>query len=542
MEENHKNKLLAPSIPRGIVQRRVKILARIIKIAWSALLGAIPALLFSLTLYIVNQRIIWSLSSCFSSSLWFNGLKHPLHILTWNGIRFLCFLPAGLFNFTLDLIRGVGWAKEVSSAGAFTFYYERFETWLSAVIPWCIVGAILGISILFWAKRPFRRFLKINAMLFIILIILISLLFIERIPWIKGNEPLPSPLPGYEKPVVSLPQGLKIVELSPSDYAKKYPHISQFDETRIQNDDWSRKGEILFTYTNRTKQYRLIYYFNRFENRPEENLDRYSVEKKCPWVYSLWVKERGVHAWKLLGPFLPCVGFDDYPVLDLTAKIEYLKDDSLQWILRERKKEEYVWQPAHLRPIKEDGKIWLCTLPLSIYTTDLDHDGLSDIEEAALLTDPLKPDSDGDGICDGLDSSPLGWFNDKKIDAGLEVSVLEKILNPPHFHIIDPKDSLSLNILKCSDLRPDINSSHNIILTLKDNEIGVFRNRNGTGEVHIICTYEFSKVHTFFFGLFGIVYYELRHGPLAARGLLAICVRTLKREWKLIDYILWMVS
>jgi hypothetical protein len=60
---------------------------------------------------------------------------------------------------------------------------------------------------------------------------------------------------------------------------------------------------------------------------------------------------------------------------------------------------------------------WSCTIPAvpasgaptnsSSVGPDRDHDGLSDDDEARLLTDPDNPDTDGDGCPDGLDDAPL---------------------------------------------------------------------------------------------------------------------------------------
>jgi len=44
---------------------------------------------------------------------------------------------------------------------------------------------------------------------------------------------------------------------------------------------------------------------------------------------------------------------------------------------------------------------------ISEQTKDTDKDGLPDIVEARMSTDPNKPDSDGDGVLDGKDSNPL---------------------------------------------------------------------------------------------------------------------------------------
>jgi len=50
---------------------------------------------------------------------------------------------------------------------------------------------------------------------------------------------------------------------------------------------------------------------------------------------------------------------------------------------------------------------WSPTWKLSVERKDTDGDGLSDAEEAYILTDPANPDTDGDGWSDGNDPNPL---------------------------------------------------------------------------------------------------------------------------------------
>jgi len=52
----------------------------------------------------------------------------------------------------------------------------------------------------------------------------------------------------------------------------------------------------------------------------------------------------------------------------------------------------------------QDGLI--LTLHLNKITRDSDKDGLTDIVERKFMTDPYNPDTDGDGIPDGVDSNP----------------------------------------------------------------------------------------------------------------------------------------
>jgi hypothetical protein len=61
-----------------------------------------------------------------------------------------------------------------------------------------------------------------------------------------------------------------------------------------------------------------------------------------------------------------------------------------------------------IRAIDATGRIsWSPAWTIQIPRVDTDNDGLSDAEESFLLTDPRNPDTDGDGLLDGNDPTPL---------------------------------------------------------------------------------------------------------------------------------------
>ena len=61
-----------------------------------------------------------------------------------------------------------------------------------------------------------------------------------------------------------------------------------------------------------------------------------------------------------------------------------------------------------IRAIDATGRIsWSPAWTIPVPRVDADSDGLSDAEESFLLTDPRNPDTDGDGLLDGNDPTPL---------------------------------------------------------------------------------------------------------------------------------------
>ncbi|HEY4183501.1 MAG TPA: PQQ-binding-like beta-propeller repeat protein [Polyangia bacterium] len=62
---------------------------------------------------------------------------------------------------------------------------------------------------------------------------------------------------------------------------------------------------------------------------------------------------------------------------------------------------------AALARMHQKMESWSSTLEPPVVFADRDHDGLTDLTEAAFGTDPDKADTDGDGVPDGRDPAPL---------------------------------------------------------------------------------------------------------------------------------------
>ncbi len=73
--------------------------------------------------------------------------------------------------------------------------------------------------------------------------------------------------------------------------------------------------------------------------------------------------------------------------------------------IRELDPAKIYFPPVGLAPKRTARGLYL-DIPLEALTRDSDGDGLTDLAEARLLTDPAAPDTDGDGIPDGADPLP----------------------------------------------------------------------------------------------------------------------------------------
>lgn len=106
--------------------------------------------------------------------------------------------------------------------------------------------------------------------------------------------------------------------------------------------------------------------------------------------------------------------YSKYPLIDTGGNVQ------IEACLRSGK--GYTHWPMSIPQVVKDGL--LITFDLETLRKDSDGDGLTDIEEARLRTDPFKLDTDEDGIPDHLDLNPR--CNVPRTD---RTSVYEAILN-----------------------------------------------------------------------------------------------------------------
>jgi hypothetical protein len=90
--------------------------------------------------------------------------------------------------------------------------------------------------------------------------------------------------------------------------------------------------------------------------------------------------------------------------------------------------DDVQYAPADLVPRKAQTGIYL-DIPIRALLLDSDGDGLTDLAEERLLTDPRQGDSDGDGTMDGLDATPTIPTTDLPApEAGVLAEVLAAVI------------------------------------------------------------------------------------------------------------------
>lgn len=93
------------------------------------------------------------------------------------------------------------------------------------------------------------------------------------------------------------------------------------------------------------------------------------------------------------------------PAGDPAAKIKELEKKLYDMKLPQAERQKAMTQYTQLQSLNSLGKTY--KLSLQALRLDTDKDGLTDLVEKRIGTDPTKPDTDGDGVNDGLDANPL---------------------------------------------------------------------------------------------------------------------------------------
>lgn len=154
-------------------------------------------------------------------------------------------------------------------------------------------------------------------------------------------------------------------------------------------------------------------------------------------------------------PHLPIL---DGGVLQVAADLREIDDKSI------------TFPPVGLHAKrKKQGLMLRC--PLADLRRDSDHDGLTDLEEGRLATDPADPDTDHDGLRDGDDPAPLG--------ADKPTTPEQEVREAAYEQIVGRFVKGQLLIEKSKGPRLDVRGVKYRLVTLRPDELDAYVKRFG---------------------------------------------------------------
>lgn len=156
-------------------------------------------------------------------------------------------------------------------------------------------------------------------------------------------------------------------------------------------------------------------------------------------------------------PMVPIVGEE---ILALEANMRELDDESLEWPLL-----------AGSTRTRREAREILVQCALADLRRDRDEDGLTDLEEERLLTDAWDADTDGDGVRDGDDPSPLSSARAESSEERLWLAAYHGLVRTAL------GDSLALVVRSGSRL--DVGESAGRALVLREDELSGYVRRFG---------------------------------------------------------------
>ncbi|MBI4178405.1 tetratricopeptide repeat protein [bacterium] len=125
-------------------------------------------------------------------------------------------------------------------------------------------------------------------------------------------------------------------------------------------------------------------------------------------------------------------GLDEAPVsADPILRISPFKDENIQIEVRIQEVDEStITFPQHRLQYKRVADGIYLVFPIEALTRDSDKDGLTDLYEEKIASDPYSDDTDRDGISDSIDLQPLTPFVTKSADGDFFRAAFGHIHNP----------------------------------------------------------------------------------------------------------------
>jgi hypothetical protein len=195
-----------------------------------------------------------------------------------------------------------------------------------------------------------------------------------------------------------------------------------------------------------------IVVYRSFRSTPDASY-RVSLKREGGRLEDLWLGFSESRPWVVVD--LPGLALLDGDVLQIG--VDRLELDDRGYPLRGRDKQ---------------GLMLRC--PLAELRRDTDGDGLTDLEEGPIVTDPRARDTDGDGLEDGADPAPLG--------AARPAGAPDEVWVAAFRELVAPEAEGELLVTETGGTRLDVRGVRVRLVSLLKPELEAYKRRFGSGE------------------------------------------------------------
>lgn len=180
--------------------------------------------------------------------------------------------------------------------------------------------------------------------------------------------------------------------------------------------------------------------------------------------------------------------------------------------------ESITFPPIALRSRREAHGLYV-TIPFETLERDRDGDGLTDLLEARLRTDPAKADTDGDGLSDRFDDFPqVSARAEPHALAPIVVDLLKKLMGYERAGIVEPmrKGGDSLDLL----LRDrHAASAGSLLFTFIEGDAALFRGLRVDGQVIVLAEEEVRDLRARYGPMFPLSFPDILVSPDGTRAM-----------------------
>jgi hypothetical protein len=207
-------------------------------------------------------------------------------------------------------------------------------------------------------------------------------------------------------------------------------------------------------------------------------------------------------------------------VVKAEGKLPMLTGDSLRLEVdvEELDPESITFPPVALRSRREAHDLYV-TIPFEKLERDGDGDGLPDLLEAKLRTDPANADTDGDGLSDRFDDFPqVSARAEPHVLAPIVVDLLKNLVGYERAGIVEPvrKSGDSLDLLS-RDRRSS--SAGSLLFTFIQGDQELFRGLQVNGQIIVLDEAQVQEIRACYGPMYPLSFPDILISPDGNRAM-----------------------